>query len=115
MVGPFQYTVVIIAIIILIVVLIMIGRTLYKSRYNSVFPPVVSDCPDYWLDKSDDNGKYSKCENVKDLGTCNNKTMDFSSSFWKGSQGLCRKQQWAKKCDLTWDGITNNSELCKKI
>lgn len=112
MIGRFQNTVLTIAVIILIIVLVMIGRTLYVTRNSAVFPPVVSDCPDYWLDKSD--GDSSNCENIKDLGTCNQKTMDFSSSLWTGPEGLCRKQQWAKKCDLTWDGITNNSELCKK-
>lgn len=111
MTGRFQNTVLTIAIIVLTIVLIMIGRTLYVNRFSVVFPPVVSDCPDYWLDKSD--GDSSNCENVKNLGSCNDKTMDFSSALWKGSEGLCRKQQWAKKCNLTWDGITNNNQLCK--
>ena len=31
----------------------------------------------------------------------------------KGSNsGLCKKKQWADKCNVLWDGITNNTNLC---
>ena len=39
------------------------------------------------------------------------KVMDFSKSPWIGDTGLCRKLEWAKKCDLSWDGVTNNDRL----
>ena len=37
---------------------------------------------------------------------------DFGSPMYKGSTGLCEKQKWSKLCKVTWDGITNNNDLC---
>ena len=69
------------------------------SQNNKKYPPVIADCPDYWLDMSD--GDTSKCVNVKKLGdgSCSD-TMNFSQSIWQGSKGLCNKYKWAKKCIL---------------
>lgn len=119
----FQKIVIIIAIIFLILMLTLIGYALYEAKYNKRWPPVQSQCPDYWEVQSADGsnvagssgpGGPSKCVNVKDLGkkTCE-KTMDFDSSEWQGKPGLCRKYKWAKQCDLTWDGITNRQDACQ--
>ena len=110
MAGTFQSIVMIVATVILLICLVIIGVMLYRSKYNMQFPPVVADCPDYWLDMSD--GDSRNCVNAKDLGSCGTKQMDFSSSFWTGPQGDCRKFQWARGCDLTWDGITNAENPC---
>ncbi|MDA9216561.1 hypothetical protein N9O88_01915 [bacterium] len=107
----FQSVTITIAVIILILCLIFIGVSLYNTKYNTQYPPVEADCPDYWLDKSDGNG--SNCVNSQNLG--NSKCqgpMNFSTSFWTGDDGLCRKYQWARKCNLSWDGVTNNQDAC---
>ena len=39
--------------------------------------------------------------------------MDFTGDHWQGSSGSCNKSKWAKQCDLTWDGITNNDGICE--
>lgn len=110
--ANFQSITVIVAIVILIICLIFIGIQLRKSKYDKQYPPVTGDCPDYWLDMSDGTG--SNCINKQaDLGNADcAKTMDFSGAFWTGDSGLCRKSQWAKRCNLTWDGVTNNSHAC---
>ena len=113
----FQKIVLLIAIVILIVFLAFVGYMLYQNKYTSDYPPTVSDCPDYWLDrsKSDSDGTNisSYCYNVKNLGNPNcEKKMDFSTSFWTSSDGLCKKQKWANECKLTWDGVTNNNNAC---
>jgi hypothetical protein len=108
--GPFQSITVTIAAVILILCLVLIGVTLYNNKYNTEFPPVVANCPDWWLDRSQGDG--SNCKNVKKLGSCNQDTMDFSSSFWTGTDGMCRKFRWARECNLTWDGVTNASDPC---
>lgn len=111
--ATFQSITMSVAIVILIICLIIIAIALYRSKYNTAFPPVVADCPDYWLDMSDGDG--SNCVNkMKDLGnpSCP-RTMNFSTSMWTGDDGLCRKRTWARKCDLTWDGVTNNANACK--
>jgi hypothetical protein len=112
--SNFQTIVMSVSVVLLILCLIFIGISLYKNKYNNQFPPVLAKCPDYWIDESDKNNG-SKCVNVQNLGNSQcAKTMDFSKSIWSGLQGLCYKSEWAKSCDLTWDGLDNNSEVCKK-
>jgi hypothetical protein len=112
--STFQNIVMVVAIIMLMICLTLVGVSLYNQKYTTAFPPVVADCPDYWLDKS--NGDSSNCENVKNLGkdSCA-KTMNFSTSSWTGDTGQCNKSRWARACDLTWDGITNNSSVCDGV
>ncbi len=111
--ATFQSITMTVAIIILVICLIIIAIALYRSKYNTQFPPVVADCPDYWLDMSE--GDASNCVNkMKDLGNPNcPREMNFSTSMWTGDDGLCKKRTWARKCDLTWDGVTNNANACK--
>ena len=111
----FEIGTIIIAVVILLLCFMVIAFSLNKVKNDIQYPPVVSDCPDYWLDMSDGSG--NKCVNKhEDLGNsvCAT-TMDFSESFWSGDIGLCRKKQWAKKCNLTWDGVTNNNKACNKL
>jgi len=109
--ANFQSIVMSVATILLIICLIMIGIALAKSSSDTQYPPVVADCPDYWLDLGDVGG--ADCTNVKNLGgeNCSN-TMDFTKSIWTGDDGLCNKSKWAKACDLAWDGVTNNTQAC---
>ena len=106
----FQRIVLTIAIVLLILCLILIGMVLVNSKSSQQWPPMVGDCPDYWIDTSGNGGS---CVNVKDLGTCNfgfgdtkHATMDFTQAPFTGSNGLCSKYKWANSCKLSWDGIT---------
>ena len=110
----FQSIVMSTSIIILIIVLAFIGLALYRQKYNSKFPPITANCPDYWIDiQGHGSGSGSKCSNVQNLGNpaCA-KTMNFSTAQWLGNNGLCSKQQWAKTCNITWDGISDNPDIC---
>jgi hypothetical protein len=106
----FQRIILICAIILLILCLILIGMVLVNSKSTQQWPPLVGDCPDYWVDTS---GNGSQCVNIKDLGICNalgqttgHLTKDFSQSPFTGSTGTCEKYKWATGCKVTWDGIT---------
>ena len=110
----FQKSVATVAIIILIITLCIIGISLYRTKYNSKYPPVIANCPDYWDASGNlDISNNFVCVNSMNLGssTCSN-TMNFSTSSWQGDNSLCQKYKWAKSCDLTWDGITDNADLC---
>ena len=105
----FQTTLIRIAIVILAISILIIGIILYRQGNNALYPPMISDCPDYWdINKTTcikpiiNNSSSSKCSNI-DFG---------ASPIYKGDNGLCEKQRWAKLCDVTWDGITNNNDLC---
>ena len=99
------------AIIILIVVLIIIGVAFSYAK-NEQWPPLVPECPDYWI--ADGSGNNTQCINVKDLGTCappsdgetKHLTMNFNNAPFSGAEGNCAKYRWANSCDVTWDGIT---------
>ena len=111
MLGSFNKTVLIVACVLLILGLILIGVFISKNIEKAAYPPVVGDCPDYWIDTS---GNGSNCVNLKDLGTCNaiagegkHLTMDFSVAPYTGADGLCQKFTWANSCGITWDGITS--------
>jgi len=107
----FQKIVLFIAIILLILALIVFGSMLYSDA--KVYPPTDAQCPDYWIDMSGGIGTSGYCINEKNLGkgSCPNR-MNFNTGMWTGEDGLCNKLKWAKACDLTWDGITNNPTAC---
>ena len=54
----FQKTILFIAIIILIISLIIIGFALAAGK-DSQWPPMVPNCPDYWI--ADGSGNNAKC------------------------------------------------------
>ena len=109
----FQYTILKVSIFVLVAFLGFIGYKMYKDRLSDAEQRIIGSCPDYWtLTKS---GDKLMCTNDKNLGksTCS-KQMDFSVQPWNLQDGLCQKFRWANDCNLTWDGITNDMNLCKK-
>lgn len=106
----FQTIVLTSATCILIILLVVIGFALSKASYKESWPPVVGDCPDYWVDMS---GNGEACLNSHSLGRCNipregeHGTMNFNQSPFTDSNGTCAKYNWATACKVTWDGITS--------
>jgi len=107
--------------ILYVILLVFISIVLNSASSSQKWPPVINECPDYWLavDPSNninnmygDNIKSNVCVNVQNLGKCKSKTgdpyliMDFSSPSYQGIRGNCEKYNWANSCGLTWDGIT---------
>ena len=108
----FQKIVLIMAIVLLIIILVAIGVTLSKSRREENWPPIVGECPDYWVDMS---GNGEACVNSNSLGRCNipndananANAMNFNQAPFTGDNGNCSKYRWATSCKVTWDGITS--------
>lgn len=106
----FQTIVLTVATIILLILLVIIGLTLSKAAYPETWPPIVGDCPDYWVDMS---GNGEACLNTHSLGTCNipqegnPNTMNFNQKPFTGTDGDCYRYKWANSCKVTWDGITS--------
>ena len=112
----FKKTLLMVASVVLIITLIWLGVMMSSESKAAEWPPKVSACPDFWQEQSGTNSdgtEFVKCNNIQGLGksTCK-KNMDFSTTMWSGSEGGCRKSNWAKGCDLTWDGVTNNPTIC---
>ena len=105
----FQKIILYSAIIILIITLIIVGIS-FSYASNENWPPIIADCPDYWI--SDGSGNNSQCINMKDLGTCPPQSgdkhlkMNFNSAPFTGENSICAKNNWARRCNVTWDGIT---------
>jgi len=106
----FQKIVLTTATVLLIIILVVIGVLLSKASVQENWPPVVGECPDYWVDMS---GNGEACFNSKSLGRCNipsevnPNTMNFNQSPFTGNNGNCSKYNWANACKVTWDGITS--------
>lgn len=121
----FQSIVMIVATVILIFALTTIGVALSNLNSGIKYPPVIADCPDYWsisknaVDPGSDSSQTPEftCNNDKELGHDDDvvgcKVFNSSDSKYKGIGGLCAKKQWADKCDVTWDGVTNNPDAKK--
>ena len=103
--AGFNKTVIIIALIILILTLLAFAITIYYSKHTTVWPPEISECPDYW----DVVGK-SGCKPNSSLGNLGNGSCQFKSfedSQYGGASGRKQKCEWAKQCGVFWDGISN--------
>ena len=107
----FQKTVSIVALGFLIIALCVVAYMSHMSNKKVKYPPVTAECPDFWEVKEVED--HSVCVNTKQLGKqeCH-KQMRFDVSPWTGETGLCRKKNWARECDLSWDGITNMDLKC---
>ena len=104
----FQKIVVTIAIVFLVLALIAFGVALYNKKFKATYPPIIADCPDYWVDNE------GTCINSKNLGkaSCPKRFNIDAVERELGANAMCLKQQWAKACDLTWDGVTNYPDAC---
>lgn len=105
----FQNIVLLVAGVLLLLTLVFIGVSFYFLRGNKKFPPVLGKCPDYW--ELTDRAGVPTCVNTHNLGTCGN-AMTFDGPKFVGADADCNKAQWARTCDLTWDGITNKPDIC---
>lgn len=107
----FQKIVLIIAIVILIVSLVFIGMQIKKSNSKQEWPPLVPQCPDYWMAVSSGNckptGKAPMTEDIKNSFTCNpTDGINFTTDDYAGANGACNKRKWATGCNAAWEGIT---------
>ena len=78
------------------------------SKGNQKYPPVESECPDYWELKEDPTDeKKHLCKNVKSLGDSSTPNeLDPNIREFQGVDGLCNKQNWARQYNVTWEGVT---------
>lgn len=100
--NSFQKMVVIVLVVVLLIVCLVTFFVVHYAESNAAWPPIVSNCPDYW--EQDD--QTNLCINKKHLGTCQQDSMDFNVAPFNSSDGDCSKYNWATKCNVSWDGIT---------
>lgn len=111
----FYKTVFMIMLIVLFISLSIVGYAIYNSKNDKKYPPIVSECPDYYELSGNictdvhglSSGDQSSCQNVNfSLFTnSNNAGMGPNSA-------ICEKKIWANNCGVNWDGITNDENIC---
>lgn len=106
----------IIAIVLLLICLSAVGVALNYTSQDVVFPPNISDCPDFFV-KNNNN----ECVNKKNLGKddpqkCTDVDFDSEDKYKNPGMGklsgICEKKKWANDCKVNWDGVTNNRMVC---
>ena len=104
----FQKIVIIIAIILLILALAFIATAITNDKKNTQFPPVISECPDYWKH----NVEKNVCENEHNLGKeLNGSKIKELNLNVLNKLTLCDKLRASNNYNISWDGITNNPKL----
>lgn len=110
-ISNFNKIVVTISCILFVALIVVIYYQLFKYNAKPLtrpWPPVVSNCPDYWEDQGV-NG--SDCVNVQNLGSCPKLPgqtflhMDFTKNDYTGTMGACNKYNWANNCGISWEGV----------
>ena len=83
-----------------------------KKRDSTTWPVEYQQCPDYWVQDG------SKCWNKHNLGRRHyhertsdfpglNQAIDFSRGQFSGEDGMMNKCKWAKKHNVSWEGVDN--------
>tara|TARA_B100000424_G_scaffold268003_1_gene261936 strand:- start:1011 stop:1388 length:378 start_codon:yes stop_codon:yes gene_type:complete len=119
--NTFHKVVLTISVIVLIISLIILATFLSKSLFEDSYPPIISDCPDYW-DVSYNSNNDIMCTNTSTInkgknsvldGSCNNYPINrFLLTSSHSQDILCEKYKWSNKCGIIWDGVTNNNKAC---
>ena len=116
-----------IMIVVLIICLAIIGTTIAYSKNDVKFPPITSECPDYYK-KMPSGNCVSQVNGIEKESTipfndttanCTNVDFKDGTIFSNKDNGgigpasaLCEKKEWAKACGVNWDGITSNDNIC---
>tara|TARA_B110001450_G_scaffold61043_2_gene57823 strand:- start:91 stop:465 length:375 start_codon:yes stop_codon:yes gene_type:complete len=119
MLSRFNKIVLIIATIVLIVSLLILGYFLNVALLNDSYPPIISECPDYW-DLSLNSLGDKECINVSTINSGNGmsecKTLNLTEFINNGTDKnsvICAKKTKANTCNFNWDGVTNNNNACE--
>lgn len=117
----FQKTVLIVAFVVLIICLTILGLMIRSAVKNGEFPPEISFCPDYWKTSYNKNGGLVCLNSLgmpkgKDGGVAPCDTIDLSDSKYQGMgpKAMRSKCEIANACHVTWDGVTNGTDINNK-
>ena len=110
------YTTVFIAFIVLLVIaLAIVSILLSNMSKKQKFPSNISVCPDYY--SLNERGFCLQNSNIFNNPSNACKILNPEEPKYKvkgtGSEsGMCKKKQWGNTCGVSWDGITNDMNIC---
>ena len=108
-----------ISLILLIVFSIFIYSVISKMSKDTIYPPRISRCPDYFVNSLDVTNNYNECYNKYKLGNYKvgkGKNKDYCKYLPKSlltddnRTNIRGKCQYMKDCKVGWDGLT--SDVC---
>jgi hypothetical protein len=118
----FYKSISILALIVLIICLGFVASALQVSSADTVFPPNISECPDFFVKQKSKGTEATLCKANYTLatpdGNCAEKSFDdeiYRNPGMGPSSGVCEKKKWAMECGVNWDGITNNADVCNYV
>lgn len=112
----FYKTTIIVAIIHLIIFLAILGVIMSNMKTNkNIFPNEIPTCPDFY---TYDGSNCNANTNIYTFSTTSCNIFNLNKSSYKNSgtgstSGLCAKKKDADTCGVSWDGITNNTDICQ--
>jgi hypothetical protein len=116
--GFYKLTI-IIAIIHLIIFLAILGVIMSNSYSEKIYPNQLPTCPDFYTFDGSfcnaDTNIYSFGSTSVGCSSINMNVSSFKPDGTNSTSGLCAKKTKANECKVSWDGITNNSDICKDV
>lgn len=112
----FYKTSIIVAIIHLIIFLAILGVVMSNMKNTkNIFPNEIPVCPDFYTYDGSSNCLANTHIYTFSSTSCN--TFNLNKDSYKNpgigsTSGLCSKKTDAQNCNVSWDGITNNSDIC---
>lgn len=114
MLSRFNKIVLIIATIVLIISLLILGYFLNVALLNDTYPPVTSECPDYWDVSGNTCIDVNKINSGNGMSECKTLNLtDFEDNGRDKNSVICAKKNKANTCGFNWDGVTNNNNACE--
>jgi hypothetical protein len=124
----FYKIVLFIAVVLLVLILTFMGLLMRSQEKNTVYPPNLNVCPDYWSSNDEGNctmpteKSFNDQSNFLNSGGNNylgassiapysedTKSFDTKNVLWEsgGQSRVCAQKSWANQNNITWDGISN--------
>lgn len=105
----FQRWILVIFIIGLLISAIIFSYSIRSTIKKKKWPPVIANCPDYWIDQTGDGSKCVSVSFNESNGSSCSGTVDFSN------MNLCQKYKQMQKCKtIIWEGVTHSNPDAKQ-
>ena len=126
----FYFIVASVAIVILILFLTFMGILLRYQNSSVIYPPQMSNCPDYWTSDMDGNcfkptvKSFSNPDAILNIGSLDNLSstsapfstdgisFDTKNPLWstQGKSAICAQKIWSNTNGIVWDSVSNYNQ-----
>ena len=109
--GNFQKKALGVALLILTFCIAVMSYANFKNQAIE-FPPLINDCPDYFVHDPDAAGGATCTATSGVYSATDSRFITLTGDFLPtNANSMCKKKAWAQENAVTWDGITNDISL----